>query len=95
MLSAAVLSTGNGLCALLLTDLGARRSSTKAFFGAVFGGMVLRMGTTLGGCVIAIRVFQLPIAPFVATLLTFTALFTAAEVALWSRRNFSPKVQLS
>src|SRR5262245_47489830 len=46
---AVLLSAGiavfNALCALLLTHLGSLADSTKGFFGAVLGGMVLRMGT--------------------------------------------------
>jgi len=37
----------------------------------------------------------LPALPFAAALLTFTGVFTAAEVTLWSRQNFSPGVQPS
>ena len=91
----AFLATANGLCALLLSHIGSRRSSTKGFFGAVFGGMVLRMGTTLGGLVIGLKILLLPAVPLASALLAFTACFTAAEVTLWSRQNFSPKVQLS
>lgn len=91
----ALLATGNGLCALLLSHLGSSRRTTKAFFGAVLGGMVFRMGTTLGGFVFGLKVLLLPIVPLAAALLSFTACFTAAEVTLWSRQSFSPKVQLS
>jgi len=91
----ALIATGNGLSALALSHLGANRSSTRAFFGAIFGGMALRMGTTLAGCAVGVKVLLLPVAPFAASLLAFTALFTAAEVALWSRQNFSRKVQVS
>jgi len=91
----AAIATGNGLCALLLTHLGSKRGSMKAFFGAIFGGMVLRMGTTLAGLLVGIKVFLLPALPFAVALLTFTGVFTAAEVTLWSRQNFSPRVQPS
>jgi len=95
VLFSALLATVNGIGALALSHLGSRWSSTKAFFGAVFGGMVLRMGLTLAGFVIGLRVLHLPEAPFAAALLTFTALFTAAETAVWSRQNFSPRVPQS
>jgi hypothetical protein len=95
VLFSAVLTTGNGLCALLLSHIGSKRSSMKAFFGAVFGGMVLRMGTTLAGLAVGLKVLLLPAFPLAVALLAFTGLFTAAEVALWSRQNFSPRVQLS
>ena len=91
----ALIATGNGLCALLLTHLGSRRGSTKAFFGAIFGGMALRTGTTLAGLLVGVKVLLLPALPFAAALLTFTGVFTAAEVTLWSRQTFSPRVQLS
>lgn len=95
VLLSALLATLNGIGALCLSLLGARWTSTKAFFGAVFGGMVLRMGLTLAGFGIGLRVLELPEAPFAAALLTFTALFTAAETAVWSRQNFSPRVPQS
>ena len=92
---AAVIATFNGVCAVVLSHIGANRSSTKAFFGAIFGGMVLRTGATLAAFGVGLKMLLLPAAPFAAALLTFTALFTAAEVWVWSRQNFSPKVQLS
>jgi branched-subunit amino acid ABC-type transport system permease component len=96
---AVLLSAGiavfNALCALLLTHLGSLAGSTKGFFGAVFGGMVLRMGTTLAGLLVGIKVLLLPALPFAVSLLAFTAVFTAAELTLWSRQNFSPRVQPS
>jgi branched-subunit amino acid ABC-type transport system permease component len=91
----ALIATLNGLCALLLSHLGSKGGSMKAFFGAVFGGMVLRMGTTLAGLLIGVKVLLLPALPFAASLLTFTSVFTAAEVTLWSRQSFSPRVQPS
>ena len=91
----ALIATFNALGALLLTHIGSKRDSTKAFFGAVFGGMVLRMGTTLTGLLIGIKVLLLPALPFAVALLAFTGVFTAAEVTLWSRQNFSSRVQPS
>ena len=95
VLVSALIATGNGLCALLLTHLGSKRGSMKAFFGAIFGGMALRMGTTLAGLLIGVKVLLLPALPLAVALLTFTGLFTAAEVTLWSRQKFSPRVQPS
>jgi hypothetical protein len=95
VLFSALLATVNGIGALALSHFGARWSSTKAFFGAVFGGMVLRMGLTLAGFVIGLKVLDLPEVPLAAALLTFTALFTAAETAVWSKQNFSPRVPQS
>jgi hypothetical protein len=91
----ALITTGNALCALLLSHLGMKAGSTKAFFGAVFGGMMLRMATTLFGLLIGVRVFELPAFPFAGALLAFTFVFTAAEVSLWSRQNLSSRVQTS
>lgn len=95
VLLSALLATLNALCALLLSHIGARGHSMKGFLGAVLGGMLLRMASTLVGFVIGLKVLLLPALPFTAALLTFTFLFTAAEVALWSRQNLSPRVELS
>ncbi len=92
---AAVIATTNALCALGLARLGAGQPSTKAFFGAVFGGMFLRMTTALGGFAIGLRVLALPAAPFAGALLVYTVFFMALEVAAWSRQDFSPGVQAS
>ena len=95
VLVSALIATLNGLGALLLTHLGSKRGSMKAFFGAIFGGMALRMGTTLAGLLIGVKLLLLPALPFAVALLAFTGVFTAAEVTLWSRQNFSPRVQPS
>ena len=91
----ALLATVNALCALLLSHVGATRRSTKAFFGAVLGGMLFRMGATLAGFMIGLKVLLLPPAALAAALLAYTGLFTAAEVAWWTRQNFNPRVQTS
>ncbi len=91
----ALIATGNGVSALLLAHFGSRRGSMKAFFGAIFGGMALRMATTLAGLLVGVKVFLLPALPFAGALLAFTFVFTAAELTLWSRQNFSPRVQPS
>lgn len=93
--AAASLAAFNGLSALALAGVGARQASTKAFFSAVFGGMVLRMATTLAGFLAGVKLLLLPATPFAVALLVFSGLFTAAEIALWSRQNFSPRTQLS
>lgn len=95
VLVSALIATLNGVGALLLTHLGSKRGSMKAFFAAVFGGMALRMGTTLAGLLIGVKVLLLPALPLAAALLTFTFIFTAAELRLWSRQTFSPRVQPS
>jgi hypothetical protein len=91
----AFIATGNALCALLLSHLGLKSGSMKAFFRAVFGGMVLRMATTLFGLLIGIKVFLLSALPFAGSLLAFTLVFMAAEVSVWSRQDFSSRVQPS
>ncbi len=95
VLFAALLATVNAMCALLLSHIGATRRSTKAFFGAVLGGMLFRMGVTLAGFMIGLKVLLLPPAALAAALLTYTGLFTGAEVMLWSRQDFSRPVQTS
>ena len=91
----ALIATGNALCALLLSHVGATRRSTKAFFGAVLGGMLFRMGATLAGFFIGLKLLLLPAATFAVALLLYTGLFIAAEVSLWSRQDFSRRVQAS
>jgi hypothetical protein len=91
----ALLATGNALCALLLSHIGSTTRTTKAFFGAVLGGMLFRMAATLIGFVIGLQVLLLPPVTFAVALLTYTGLFIAAEVSLWSRQNFSSRVQTS
>lgn len=95
VLLAALLATANALCALVLAHLGASRPSTRGFFGAVMGGMLLRMGTTLAGFAVGLRLLMLPTIPLALALVAYTGLFTAAELALWSRQDFSPRVRLS
>lgn len=92
---AAAIAGFNGAAALVLAEAGSRSTSTRGFFAAVFGGMVLRMGLTLGAFVAAVRLLALPATPFAVSLLAFTGLFMAAELRLWSRQNFSPRSQLS
>ena len=67
----------------------------KTFFGAVLGGMLFRMGATLAGFVIGLKVLLLPPAALATALLTYTGLFIGAEVMLWSRQDFSPRIQPS
>lgn len=91
----AILATVNALCALLLSHIGATRRSLKAFFGAVLGGMLFRIAATLAGFMIGLKVFLLPPGIFAAALLTYTGLFMAAEVSLWSRTDFPRRIQTS
>jgi hypothetical protein len=91
----ALLATGNALCALLLSHIGGTRRSTKAFFGAVLGGMLFRMTATLAGFWFGLKILLLPAVTFAVALLAYTGLFIAAEVSLWSRQDFSRRVQAS
>lgn len=91
----ALLATGNALCALFLSHVGATRRTTKAFFGAVLGGMIFRMAATLIGFIVGLKVLLLPAATFSVALLAYTGIFIAAEVSLWSRQDFSRRVQTS
>ncbi|MBK5257885.1 MAG: hypothetical protein JJE39_17815 [Vicinamibacteria bacterium] len=91
----ALLATGNALSALLLSHIGGTRQSTKAFFGAVLGGMLFRMAATLAGFWIGLKILLLPAIALAVALLTYTGLFIAAEVSLWSRQDFSRRVQAS
>ena len=95
VLFSALLATANALLALLLSHVGLSRSSTKAFFGAIIGGMFFRMAATLAGFVAGLKVLLLPPAALTAALLTYTGLFMAAEVALWSWQDFSGRTQAS
>lgn len=95
VLFSALLATVNALLALLLSHVGVTRRTTKAFFGAVLGGMLFRMGATLSGFIIGLKVLLLPSTILAATLLTYTGLFIAVEVSLWSRQDFSRRVQAS
>ena len=95
VLFAALLATLNALVALFLTHVAGKRRTTRAFFAAVFGGMLARMGATLLGFIIGLKVLALPAPALAGALLGYTLLFTAIEVSLWSRQSFSPQVQLS
>jgi hypothetical protein len=57
--------------------------------------MLFRMAATLGGFWIGLQILLLPAGPFAVALLTYTGLFIAAEVSLWSRQDFSTRVQTS
>jgi hypothetical protein len=91
----ALLATGNALCALVLSHIGMTRRSMRVFLGAVLGGMLFRMAATLIGFVVGLKILLLPASALAVALLTYTALFIAAEVSLWSRRDFSTRVQAS
>lgn len=95
VLLAALLATCNAIIALGLAQTGARSKSLKGFFSAIFGGMILRMATTLVGFLAGVRVLLLPAVPFAVALMIFTGVFTVAEIALWSRQNFSPRTEFS
>lgn len=87
--SAAGIATTNALLALLLAHIGLARRTTKAFFAAVLGGMMIRMCATLGGFIIGLKVLLLPPTVFAAALLIYTGIFIAVETALWAKKDFS------
>lgn len=95
VLFSALLATVNALSALLLSHLGVARRSMKGFFGAIIGGMFFRMAATLAGFAAGLKILLLPPTALAAALLTYTGLFMAAEVALWSRQDFSGRTQAS
>jgi hypothetical protein len=59
--------------------------STKAFLGAVLGGMVGRMGLMLAAVVAGILWVGLPSVPLVVSLLFFFVVFLALEMAILHR----------
>lgn len=59
--------------------------STKAFLGAVLGGMVGRVALMLGAVVVGILGLGLPRLPLVASLLGYFMLFQVLELTLQQR----------
>jgi len=63
------------------------RRSTRAFFGAVLGGMVGRMALLLGAVATGILVLELPSLPLAVSLLSFFVLFLVVELGVLHRRR--------
>lgn len=76
----------NALAAYGLVRWGERRSQ-RAFFAAVLGGMVGRMGLLLVVVVAGILGLGLPRLPLAFTLLAYFVAFLALELALLQRRT--------
>jgi branched-subunit amino acid ABC-type transport system permease component len=82
----AALATLNTLVAHALVEWSERRS-TKAFLGAVLGGMVGRMALMLAAVVAGVLGLGLPRLPLVVSLLGYFVLFMAIELTLQHRRG--------
>lgn len=82
----ALLAGANTLVAYYLAVWSERRS-TKAFFGAVLGGMAARMAVMLGAVVAAVLALRLPSVPLAVSLLGHFALFLALELTLLHRKT--------
>ena len=80
----ALLATLNTLAAHALVIWSERRS-TKAFLGAVLGGMAGRMALMLAAVVVGVLGLGLPRLPLVASLLGYFMLFLVLELTLQHR----------
>jgi hypothetical protein len=67
-----------------------QRRSTSAFFGAVLGGMVGRMGLMLAAVVLGVLVLDLPRLPLVVSLLSYYSLFLVMELTVQHRHARRP-----
>jgi hypothetical protein len=89
VVAGAGLAAVNSLAAYGLVRWSAGRS-TRAFMGAVLGGMVGRMGLMLGAVVAAVLVLGLPRVPLAVSLLAHFVAFLAFELTILQRRTSSP-----
>ena len=80
----ALLATLNTLAAHALV-LWSERRSTKAFLGAVLGGMAGRMALMLAAVVVGVLGLGLPRLPLVASLLGYFIVFLVLELTLQHR----------
>jgi len=80
----AALATLNTLAAHALVSWSERRS-TKAFLGAVFGGMLGRMALMLAAVVLGVLGLGLPRLPLVVALLAYFVLFLVLELTVQHR----------
>lgn len=80
----AALATLNTLAAHALASWSEHRS-TKAFMGAVLGGMVGRLALLLGAVVAGVLGLGLPRLPLVASLLAYFTLFLVMELTVQHR----------
>jgi hypothetical protein len=82
----ALLAAANTLLAYYLAVWSQQRS-TRAFFGAVVGGMAVRMGLMLGAVLTAVLALGLPSVPLALSLLGHFALFLVLELTFLHRRT--------
>lgn len=82
----ALLAGANTLLAYFLAVWSQQRS-TRAFFGAVVGGMAVRMGLMLGAVLVAVLALGFPSVPLAVSLLGHFALFLTLELTFLHRRT--------
>ena len=82
----AALAVANTIAAHALVRWSHGRS-TKAFLGAVLGGMVGRMGLMLAAVVAGVLWLGLPKLPLAAALLPYFVLFLAVELSILHRQT--------
>jgi hypothetical protein len=82
----ALLAAANTITAYLLVRWSEGRS-TRAFMGAVLGGMVGRLLALLSSVAAGILLLDLPRSPLVVSLLSFFAAFLVFELAVVHRRT--------
>lgn len=85
VLTGALLSAVNTICAYFLALWSAGRSN-NAFFVAVLGGMLARMTVLLGAVVVGVLVVGLPKLPLTFSLLAYFVAFLVLELAVLARR---------
>ena len=85
VLTGALLAALNTVGAYFLALWSAGRSN-NAFFVAVLGGMLARMGVLLGAVVLGVLVAGLPKVPLTVSLLSYFVVFLVLELAVLSRR---------
>jgi hypothetical protein len=81
----ALVAAANAILAYSLVLWSAGRS-TRAFLGAVLGGMVGRQAAMLSAVAAGILLLGLPALPLVTSLLAFFALFLVLELAIVQKR---------
>lgn len=89
ILFGAVLAILNTLAAHALASWSESRS-TQAFFGAVLGGMLGRMGLMLAAVVLGVLLLDLPRLPLVVSLLSYYTLFLVMELTVQHRHTRRP-----
>lgn len=80
----ALLAAANAVAAYALVRWSAGRS-TGAFVRAILGGMTLRLLAMLAAVFVAVKLVDLPVAPFLLSLLGHFAAFLAFEISVVHR----------